>query len=111
MIILFFWFLIQQLILHVVVHHLYEMLYPFVLRLLHLFYLPTITTIVNGIHFINMSFEHFFSGQFTLWHISHLVRHFFNGFVLFALLVLLKQYKRPYSNNLISENRRNCMIL
>lgn len=56
------------------------------------FNLPTITAIMDRIYFINMSFEHFSSDQFTFRYISHFIRYLFNGFVLFALLVLLEQY-------------------
>lgn len=51
--------------------------------------LPAVATIVDGIHFINVSFEHFFCGQLTFRRVSHFVRYFFDGFVLFAFLVLL----------------------
>lgn len=53
--------------------------------------IPTIAAVVDRIYFINMSFEHFLSDQLALWRVSHVVRYFFNGFVLFAFLVLLKK--------------------
>lgn len=56
-----------------------------------LFYIPTIAAVVDRIYFINMSFEHFLSDQLALWRVSHVIRYFFNGFVLFAFLVLLKK--------------------
>lgn len=54
-------------------------------------YIPTIAAVVDGIYFINMSFEQFLSDQLALWRVSHVVTYFFNGFVLFAFLVLLKK--------------------